>query len=104
MASERYFSCCKCQKRQPANTARLFDVLLKFPKSVPICTCGARSDLFLIPPFALGAGGQRFKVLDAFHENVSWEANGSRVTFYPFLVVLENLRGKSQKSLVALLA
>jgi hypothetical protein len=97
MASERFFICRKCQQRQSASAERLFDLLQDFPKLLPICSCGAKRDLFLIPPFALGAGGQRFLVLDAFQQRVSWKAGGYRVTFIPFLVVLENLRDKSQK-------
>jgi hypothetical protein len=75
----------------------LFDVLLDFPKSAPKCPCGETNDLLLIPPFAFGAGGSCFKVLDALHEIVSWKDKGKRITFYPFLVVLESTEDKSRK-------
>jgi hypothetical protein len=42
-------------------------------------------------------GWKCFKVLDAFHEKATWKNDGRTVTFYPFLVVLENTRGRSQK-------
>jgi hypothetical protein len=51
----------------------------------------------LTPPFAFGAGGKHFQVLDVFHEKVSWEDKEKLVTFYPFLVVLKNTGDKSLK-------
>ena len=95
MATERYFNCPKCRRRIPS-LELLFDVLLEFPKSVPDCSCGESCELLLIPPFALGAGGMCFKVLDAFHESVSWMNDKKRVTFYPFLIVLEG-RGDGKR-------
>jgi hypothetical protein len=95
MATERYYNCPACQRHKRADGA-LFEVLLNFPKNVPNCLCGSPNELLLIPPFAFGAGGKRFKVLDAFHEKAKWKNDGTTVTFYPFLVVLENTRGRSQ--------
>jgi hypothetical protein len=95
MATERYYDCPRCHKRSPSGL--LFDVLLDFPKSLPICSCGENNELLLIPPFAFGAGGKCFKVLDAFHEEISWEDKGKSVTFYPFLTILENVEDKSLK-------
>lgn len=94
MATKRYYECPKCCKRAPVSKL-LFDVLLDFPKSVPNC-CGKKNKLLLIPPFALGAGGRCFEVLDAFHKSVSWKDKSKRVTFYPFLVVLENTDNKKR--------
>jgi|HubBroStandDraft_6_1064221.scaffolds.fasta_scaffold93887_3 hypothetical protein len=96
MATERYYNCSKCHKRTHSSEL-LFDELIDFPASIPTCFCGESNELLLIPPFAFGAGGKCFKVLDAFHEEVSWEDNGKSITFYPFLIVLENTDDKSMK-------
>jgi hypothetical protein len=96
MATERYYSCPKCRKRTRSSDL-LFDILMDFPKSIPNCSCGESNELVLIPPFAFGAGGSCYKVLDAFHESVSWkDESNKQVAFYPFLLVLENADNKSQ--------
>jgi len=72
------------------------DVLLDFPKSIPSCaSCGGNNELHLLPPFALGAGTRDFRVVDAFHESVSWRSK-NKVVFYPFLVILE-CRGEDDR-------
>ena len=96
MATERYYICSGCKKRTNLS-APLLDVLLDFPKSIPNYECGERNELLLVPPFALGAGGDCFKVLDAFYESVSWKNKSKLVTFYPFLVILENSDDKNRK-------
>jgi hypothetical protein len=96
MTTERYYNCSRCDKRTRSSEL-LFNELLGFPTSIPTCQCGESNELLLIPPFAFGAGGKCFKVLDAFHETETWENEGKMVRFYPFLIVLENTDDKSLK-------
>ena len=96
MATKRYCSCPKCHKRTHSS-GLLFDTLLNFPRSLLGCPCGETNELLLLPPFSLGAGGKCFKVLDVFYESVSWRNEGKQVTFYPFLIVLEDTENKDHK-------
>lgn len=95
MATARSYQCFKCRK-QTSVPGKLFSLLLDFPKPVPDCPCGEKNELLLTPKFALGAGGVCFRVLDVFHESSSWKDGDKTVTFYPFLVVLENTDDKVQ--------
>lgn len=92
MATGKYYFCEKCQRR--TTTPRLFDTLRDFShsKSAPKCNaCGQEQQLHVVLPFGLSAGTADCKALSAFlpSELLSWEHNGERVTFYPFLVVLQ---------------
>jgi hypothetical protein len=88
--------CPKCRKHT-YTISRLFDLLRDFPKSVPKCSCGESQELRLVPPFALGAGGRCFKVLDAFHASSRWKSKNKQITFCPFLVVLKTTDGSTKK-------
>lgn len=96
MATERYEYCPKCKSRTTSRH-RLFDRLLKISNDDYNCaTCGGRTDLWLIPPFALGAGGKSFVVLDVFSGRRRWKNNGKAIIFHPFLVVLEDTKSRNK--------
>jgi hypothetical protein len=67
-------------------------MLLTFSKAEIRCkTCAKGAELRLSFPYGLEAGAWTYKVLDAFSpdEPESWDKqDGSKVTFYPFLVVM----------------
>lgn len=96
MATESYYRCEPCGEESPAREP-LFDTLLTFSNcpSGPECTaCERERELRVAFSFGLGAGRQRFRVLRAFLPSrpESWtHPNGQRVTFYPFLVVLQRV-------------
>lgn len=73
----------------------MFDSILDVARGrLPVCAeCGARTELQLRFQFGLGAGACPVRVLSAFcpDEPPSWENDGSRITFYPFLVVVSPL-------------
>lgn len=94
MATDRYMVCGDCGTRQRAG--RLFDVLRDCPLRVshPCGKCNAATHLELVFPFGLDAGTHRGKVLGAFLPDsiVNWSSiDGSKVEFYPFLVILQSL-------------
>jgi hypothetical protein len=94
MAIGKYYSCEKCQRQSP--TPRLLDTLRDFSKSesAPKCNvCGQEREFHVVLPFGLSAGTTDCKVLSAFlpKELVSWEHKGKKVTYYPFLVVLQRV-------------
>lgn len=90
MATERYYTCECCDRSYPGS---LFDALVNFSMGNPICSdCGSQRALHLVFEFGLGAGYRHCKVLAAFlpRERCSWKVrNGGKVTFYPFLVIVE---------------
>jgi hypothetical protein len=97
MATGKYYLCKNCQRR--TFPPRLFDALLDFSRSTPKCgACGAERELHVVLPFGLGAGSPDCRVLSAFlpREPVSWEHQRKKVTFYPFLVVVQRAGDKGQ--------
>ena len=89
VATESYYT-CECRARSyPSN---LFESLIGFAKENPPCTdCKKRKDLHLVFEFGLGVGRCHCKVLAAFlpQDLCSWKDGNDRVTFYPFLVIVE---------------
>lgn len=99
MATIRKWICSRCNCGTPA--PKLFDSLRCYvKKSFPRCSkCFGTCSLHVEFPFGLNAANNRCKVLAVFEPQKPeyWkQKNGRRVTFYPFLVVLERLnRGKT---------
>lgn len=92
MATGKYYFCETCQRRSA--TPRLLDTLRDFSEanSAPPChACGQEQELHVVLPFGLSAGMADCKVLSAFlpRELLSWEHEEEKVTFFPFLVVLQ---------------
>lgn len=60
----------------------------------PCGSCGSPTELQLTFAFALGAGALECRVLGAFlpSDISEWEDAGAKVQFFPFLVVLEDVR------------
>lgn len=97
MASQ-FFYCYVCRKKFPTRQ-KLFETLYDFCKSSPepCPVCGAARELRLTLDFQLGSGDGDFKVLSAFLPDKleSWLGQEEEeVTFYPFMVVLENSEAK----------
>lgn len=97
MASQ-FFYCYVCRRKHPTHQ-KLFDILYDFCKSSPepCPVCGAARELRLTLDFQLGGGDGEFKVISAFLPDKleSWLGEEEEeVTFYPFLVVLENAAHK----------
>lgn len=97
MASQ-FFYCSVCRKKHPTHQ-KLFDTLYDFCKSSPerCPDCGGGRELRLTLDFQLGAGDGEFKVVSALVPDKleSWLGEEEEeVTFYPFLVVLQNSEGK----------
>jgi hypothetical protein len=92
MATEWAFHCRRCQKKTQAKTL-LYDALLELSKSANNCQeCGQAQELHLAFDFGLEAGRRECTVLDVFvpSEPPSWpKQDGKRVTFFPFLVAVE---------------
>lgn len=94
MATDKYYFCTKCQQR--TSTPKLLDTLLDFSRSesAPKCNaCSQEQEFHVVLPFGLSAGTTDCKVLSVFlpRELVSWEHKKEKVTFYPFLVVLQRV-------------
>lgn len=90
--------CSQCGKKY-ATHRKLFDTLYAFSKGFPedCPICGATRELKLTLDFQLGAGDFDFKVVSAFLPDKleSWLGEEEEeVTFYPFLVVLQNSEDK----------
>ena len=97
MASQ-YFYCTQCHKKSPT-LHKLFDTLYEFsrrpPEHCPLC--GSARELHLTLDFQLGAGDGDFQVVSALlpEKLDSWLGEEAQeVTFYPFVVMLENSEGK----------
>jgi hypothetical protein len=94
----QYLYCSQCHKKYPTHHT-LFDTLYEFckgsPEHCPIC--GATRELKLSLDFQLGAGDSEFRVVSAFLPDKleSWLGEEEEeVTFYPFLVILQNSEDK----------
>jgi len=93
MATDRFYVCPKCQVKIWIPT--LFDSLRDYATGVThSCqTCASILDVELNFSFGLDAGRHPCKVLGAFlpDQIVKWyDANGNRVEFYPFMVIVES--------------
>lgn len=94
----QYLYCPQCHKKCSTHQ-KLFDTLYEFSRTSPenCGFCGGMRELRLTLDFQLGAGDGEFKVASAFLPDKldSWLGEEEEeVTFYPFLVVLENSEGK----------
>lgn len=94
----QYFYCTQCHKKCPTHQ-KLFETLYEFSKSSPedCPACGGRRAVHVSLDFQLGAGDGEFTVISAFLplKLESWLGEEEEeVTFYPFLVVLQNSEGK----------
>jgi hypothetical protein len=97
MPTERYFVCTKGCPEQWAG--RLFDALsAQVENDLAPCSCGAQRYLKVGFPFAFGEKEEDhvywYRVLAAFlpKEACKWKAgDGSKVAYYPFLIVCESL-------------
>ena len=91
MATTRYYLCPRCQSKVGAGS--LFDALLTVSKSSPRCeSCASTEELHVVFEFGLEAGSPDCKILHSFlpQEPICWsQADSSKVTFYPFLVILQ---------------
>lgn len=91
MATERTWECKSCKDKRPANS--MYDALRDFSTSRKCPECGAaRRDLRLIFDFGLNASHSDCTVLASFSHKKpqKWkDKDGSRVEFYPFLVILQ---------------
>lgn len=92
MATQRFYKCERCGRTSAAPS--LFDTLLRSAQGkVPKCSrCGAPSVLRLVFDFGLGARNRECTVLRSFlpRRLESWSyGRVGRVTFYPFLVLLQ---------------
>jgi hypothetical protein len=101
MATERFFVCSRCEVKEWAQG--LFDALRdRASNAAHQCSkCKADMELQLTLNFGLGLGPHRFKVLDAFLPDTisSWpDEKGSRVSFYPFLILLASLEEDNTKA------
>jgi hypothetical protein len=97
MASQ-YFFCTQCHKKHTAHH-KLFDTLYDFQRTTPedCPSCGGTRELHLTLDFQFGSGDGDFTVVSAsLPEKLdSWLGEEQEeVTFYPFLVVLENHSGQ----------
>ena len=97
MAS-RYFYCSQCHKKY-ATHQRLFDTLYNFSREAPdYCpACGGVRELHVKLDFQLGTGDGKFKVVSAILPDKlqSWLGDAEeKVTYYPFLIVLQDFEGK----------
>ena len=96
MATDRVFVCPQCG---PFPTrGKLFDVLLARAREEPLrcAKCSGLATLRLKFPFGLNAADSECTVQDCFipRQLESWkERDGSNVTFYPFLVIVQR-RGR----------
>jgi hypothetical protein len=93
MATSRWYQCPTCKKREWAGS--LFHALRKLRDgSTPVLACHqAVPRLQLEFDFALGATGNCVDAIAAFlpTQSCSWPDEHNRtVTFYPFLVVMQN--------------
>jgi hypothetical protein len=91
MATTRLLVCKRCGPSRLRST--LFDALLAQARGAarPCSRCGARVALRLTFEFGLNASHSECTVLDCFvpQRPRSWrDRDGSRVRFYPFLVIL----------------
>jgi hypothetical protein len=94
----QYLYCPQCRKKHPSHQ-KLFDILYEFSKTCPenCATCGGERQLRLTLDFQLGSGDGEFTVVSALlpHRLESWLGEDQEeVTFYPFLIVLQNNEGK----------
>jgi hypothetical protein len=90
----QYLYCAQCRKKYSTHH-KLFDTLYEFSKGSPedCPVCGAARELKLTLDFQLGGGDFDFKVVSAFLPDKleSWLGEEEEeVTFYPFLVILQN--------------
>lgn len=97
--TEAFDMCTKCLERRNARTT-LFEILLAFhdraANSRQDC-CGQHTELRIVHHYGLGAGDWEYRVLDALLPDpypLPWETARSKVSFFPFLVVMEPLRSK----------
>jgi hypothetical protein len=94
----QYFYCSQCHKKYPTHQ-KLFDTLCNFSKEAPdYCpACGGTRELHVNLDFQLGAGDGNFKVVSALlpAKLQSWLGDEEEeVTYYPFLIVLQDIEGK----------
>jgi hypothetical protein len=92
------FYCIQCHKKYPTHQ-KLFDTLYNFSRTAPgeCPACGGARDLHVSLDFQLGAGDTDYKVASTLlpERLESWMGEEQeKVTFYPFLVVLETNEGK----------
>jgi hypothetical protein len=94
----QYLFCIQCHKKQPSHH-KLFDTLYDFQRTPPedCPSCGGPRELRLTLDFQFGSGDGDFKVVSASLPDKldSWLGEEEEeVTFYPFLVVLQNSRAQ----------
>lgn len=97
MASQ-YFYCTQCHKKSAIHH-KLFDTLYEFSRKSPddCPACGSKRELHLSLDFQLGAGDGDFHVVSALlpEKLDSWLGEeAEEVTFYPFVIMLQNAEGK----------
>lgn len=105
MATEVRCICSNGHRQKPPTY--LFDALLEVskPEGPPVCEqpeCSCTKDLYLDFNFGVGAQGGKCRVLDVFiPDELQWwwwtdlkDGKKKRVTFYPFLVILQERQGK----------
>jgi hypothetical protein len=93
-----YLYCPECHKRYPTHQ-KLFDSLHKFSRDSRLTcpSCGGGGQLRVTLDFQLGAGDGDFQVISALLPSrlESWLGEEEEeVTYYPFLVVLQDAEGK----------
>jgi hypothetical protein len=101
IATLREFFCGKCNHREWPDG--MFDALYGSVRegSPPLCECGSERYLEMQFDFGLEAGPFRAEVIKVFlpKEPPEWEiSSGGRVTFYPFLVVVQSLDEKKDRT------
>lgn len=94
----QYFYCTECHKKYPTHQT-LFETLHNFSRSSadPCPSCGSVRELHVNLDFQLGAGDGDFRVMSALLPSrlESWLGEEEEeVTYYPFLIVLEDAEGK----------
>lgn len=94
----QFFYCSQCHKKHPTHQ-KLFDTLYNYSREAPdYCpACGGTRELHVNLDFQLGFGDSDFKVVSALlpAKLQSWLGDEEEeVTYYPFLIVLQDVEGK----------
>src|SRR4051812_26409943 len=92
MATGRWYKCGACGHRDPKWPSMYVALRKLVTGELPECPrCRAVMQLHLNYPFALGAGAADAIAVDGFLPDPcpTWQDQGRDVTFYPFLVIVE---------------
>jgi hypothetical protein len=85
--------CSNCEVKKSKYRGLLFNALKQVTKKTPfLCpSCNSKARLHLEFPFGLGVGTAPCTVEAAFlpHRLATWNNNGTKVLFYPFLVIIK---------------